>query len=124
MHIRRFRTIKDYLKPCFTTFIMITSFIIIFITITVCVCSLINILEEDVTKKEEITNIQKTTIVIKKKNGLTNELHIDSNGQLSTSTLMFYKSTLLIKEKGINFIGLEIESVTRVENVDTFYIKK
>jgi hypothetical protein len=80
-------------------------------------------LSSDTTDKCEVTDIKKTTIIVKKKNGLSDSLIISSNGALEVEQMPLRPDILLIKENGKNGVGVSITMETRVENVDTFYVK-
>ena len=80
-------------------------------------------LSSDTTDKYEVTDIKKTTIIVKKKNGLSDSLIISSNGALEVEQMTLRPDILLIKENGKNGVGVSITMETRVENVDTFYVK-
>ena len=80
-------------------------------------------LSSDTTDKCEVTDIKKTTIIVKKKNGLSDSLIISSNGALEVEQMQLRPDILLIKENGKNGVGVSITMETRVENVDTFYVK-
>ena len=81
-------------------------------------------LAKDVTKPDDVKSIKKTTIMVKKKNGLLDCYIISSNGELKIETVNLRKDILTIKEKGKNGIGVEINMETTIENVDSFYIEK
>jgi hypothetical protein len=123
MQIKHFNTIKDYFNKI-EPFLFFILYILGLILIVFLFIAFSYILEEDITKKENIANVQKTAIVIKKKNGLTNEFFINSNGLVKIKTSQYNTSKLFIKEKGKNHLGIDIENIIMVENVDTFYIKK
>lgn len=81
-------------------------------------------LQRDVTKPDEVKDVKKTTIMVKKKNGLWDGFIITSNGDITVETMDLRKDILVIKEKGKNGIGVEIDMETQIENVDSFYIEK
>ena len=81
-------------------------------------------LQRDTTKPEEVKTAKITKIMVKKKNGLWNGLVISSNGDLKAELMPLRKDILVIKEKGKNVIGLNIDMETTIENVDSFYIEK
>jgi hypothetical protein len=94
----------------------IVSFLFVLVFISV-------YLSSDTTDKCEVTDIKKTTIIVKKKNGLSDSLIISSNGILEVEKMPLRPDVLLIKENGKNGIGVQITMETTVENVDTFYVK-
>ena len=81
-------------------------------------------LQRDTIKPEEVKTVKTTKIMVKKKNGLWNELIISSNGDLEIDYMATRKDILVIKEKGENGIGININLDTTIENVDSFYIEK
>ena len=81
-------------------------------------------LQRDTIKSEEVKTVKATKIMVKKKNGLWNELIISSNGDLEIDYKALRKDILVIKEKGKNGIGVNIHLDTTIENVDSFYVEK
>lgn len=81
-------------------------------------------LSRDTTKPEEINDVRKTTIMVKKKNGLLDEISISSNGELEVDFMPLRSDVLTIKENGENSIGIGIKMEMRIENVDSFYVKR
>lgn len=81
-------------------------------------------LEKGTGIKKDTSNVIKTAIVVKKKNGLINKIIVNSYDSIEAYTKMGRKDILYIGEKDENGLGIPIRMNTKVENVDSFYIEK
>jgi len=74
--------------------------------------------------KKDTSNVIKTAIVVKKKNGLINKIIVNSYDSIKVYAKMGRKDILYIRENDENGLGIPIHMNTIVENVDSFYIEK
>lgn len=120
-------------KPAFTIsnlyeiispFLSLFAFFVGVISFVIAVVYLSISLQRDITKPEEVKNVYRTKLAIKKKNGLIDTLIINSNEKPEIHQLDLRKDIVKIYEHGENIIGCNINCESSFENVDTLFIIK
>lgn len=120
-------------KPAFTIgklyeiispFLSVIAFFACVILFVIAVVHLSIALQRDITKPEEVKNVYRTKLAIKKKNGLIDTLIINSNEKPEIHQMGLRKDIVKIYEHGENIIGVNINCESSFENVDTFFIIK
>ena len=123
-YLSRRRTLSDWWTDVTWDhpWINIVLFISFFMSMFLIMVFLVAILTNDITKPGEIEKNYVFEVTVKKKNGLTSIVTIESDRTIKIRKIEV-SNVLVITEYGKNKLGFEVDNETRIKNVADYSLK-